>query len=302
MKKVPVLFTIFNRSDVAIKAFQSIKQYQPERLYIAADGPRPQKCGEDILCENTRRSVLNEINWPCEVRTLFQKENKGCAYAMYEGITWFFENEEWGVVCEDDVVLSLDFFKICEILLPMYANEDKLMAISAENNTPTEQVSNGFVLSNAFYCWGWASWRKSWDKMDMDLTFWPKCSLLKLIQIYGLFRGVYYYVKVTKAYGNLKSFNSWATRYFLSIFYNNGFVMIPTTNLSLNIGQDIDGTHYDKSEENLYKHLAIGKMSYPLCIPTKLYVSREQKEREKKDFFRLRMYGLKKGLFRLKKL
>ena len=41
--KTPVLYCIFNRLDVVKKTFEPIRAAQPERLYIAADGPRSDK-------------------------------------------------------------------------------------------------------------------------------------------------------------------------------------------------------------------------------------------------------------------
>ena len=93
--KIPVLLTIFNRKDTALEALKSIKAYQPEKLYIAADGPRTHKEGEEQACADTRQAVMDAIDWPCQVQTLFREENLGCAWAMYGAISWFLEQEEW---------------------------------------------------------------------------------------------------------------------------------------------------------------------------------------------------------------
>lgn len=72
--KVSVLLLIFNRSDNALKVLEQIKLYHPTTLYIAADGPRKHKKDEAEICDNVRKTICNAINWPCEVRTLFQTE------------------------------------------------------------------------------------------------------------------------------------------------------------------------------------------------------------------------------------
>ena len=84
--KIPVLLTIFNRKDTALEALKSIKAYQPEKLYIATDGPRTHKEGEEQACADTRQAVMDAIDWPCQVQTLFREENLGCAWAMYGAI------------------------------------------------------------------------------------------------------------------------------------------------------------------------------------------------------------------------
>lgn len=56
---IPILFLIFNRPDTTKIAFQRIKEIAPKYLYIAADGPRTGKTGEDLLCQQTRDLVYS---------------------------------------------------------------------------------------------------------------------------------------------------------------------------------------------------------------------------------------------------
>ena len=294
MGKLAVLFTIFNRKDVSVKAFQSIKEYKPKRLYIAADGPRKNKQGEDVLCEETRQAVLNEIDWECEVKTLFRDENLGCANAMYGAISWFFEQEEWGIICEDDVVVGQDFYKFCEDLLPRYSNEEKVMEISAQNYVPMKEKSNNVVFTNSHYCWGWASWRRAWEKMDMSLSFWPSISLTYLIREFGLVQGTHTFWHGNQAYKNIKALNSWAFRWHLSIMYHHGYVLLSETNLSKNVGNTLEGAHYQAGEDDLYEHLKMGNVLFPLVIPQKIELSKKQLRAERRDFLRIRLHGLKK--------
>ena len=142
--KVPILVLAFNRADHVEQAMLAIKEYKPERLYLECDGPRVHKQGEKEAVEATRKAMLDAIDWPCEVRTLFRQENLGCANAVYGAITWFFEQEEYGVIIEDDVVVGQDFFRLCEILLPRYKNDERVMEISEENHYPNQQNENTY--------------------------------------------------------------------------------------------------------------------------------------------------------------
>ncbi|MBK6274558.1 MAG: hypothetical protein IPF58_07585 [Saprospirales bacterium] len=62
---------------------------EPTHLYIVSDGARKEKIGETILVEKCREIVL-EINWKCDVKTLFRDNNLGSGLGVYEGISWFF--------------------------------------------------------------------------------------------------------------------------------------------------------------------------------------------------------------------
>ena len=72
-----VLFLIFNRPETTVKVFERIRAAQPARLYVAADAPRPGNNDDIILCEQTR-SIINNVDWQCEVKTLFKEKNEAC--------------------------------------------------------------------------------------------------------------------------------------------------------------------------------------------------------------------------------
>ena len=107
--KSPVLLLIFNRPDITLRVFEQIKLAQPSKLYIAADGPRDNVPTERELCD-AARDILNFVDWECEVKTLLRDINLGCKYAVSNSIDWFFENEEEGIILEDDCLPNDDFF------------------------------------------------------------------------------------------------------------------------------------------------------------------------------------------------
>ena len=109
----PVLFVIFNRPDTTQKVFNAIRQAKPKQLFVAADGPREGKEGEKEKCEQVRE-IIEQIDWDCEVKTLFRDKNLGCKIAVSSAIDWFFENVEEGIILEDDCLPSQSFFWYCQ--------------------------------------------------------------------------------------------------------------------------------------------------------------------------------------------
>ena len=106
---IPVLFVIFNRPDTTRQVFEAIRNVRPPKLYVAADGPRKSFPADANKVEEVRR-IATQIDWPCEVKTLFREENIGCKMAVSESISWFFDNEEMGIILEDDCLPHHDFF------------------------------------------------------------------------------------------------------------------------------------------------------------------------------------------------
>jgi hypothetical protein len=93
MFETPILFLIFNREDTAQKVFDAIRQQKPKYLFVAADGARKDKPGEIEKCRRVRE-IIKQVDWDCELKTLFREENFGCKLAVSSAITWFFENVE----------------------------------------------------------------------------------------------------------------------------------------------------------------------------------------------------------------
>ena len=105
-----VLFLVFNRLDTTKQVFEAIRQAKPPRLYVAADGPRESKEGEKEKVKAVRKYVMDNIDWKCEVKTLFRDKNLGCKMAVSGAIDLFFENEEMGIILEDDCLPNQSFF------------------------------------------------------------------------------------------------------------------------------------------------------------------------------------------------
>src|SRR5437660_281578 len=102
------LFLVFNRPDTTSRVFETIRRARPPRLYVAADGPRSSRAGEQERCDAVRR-IATSVDWPCELVTLFRKTNMGCKRAVSSAISWFFEHEEEGIVLEDDCLPDSTF-------------------------------------------------------------------------------------------------------------------------------------------------------------------------------------------------
>lgn len=299
MEKVPVLFLIFKRKE-AVKAFESIRSYQPTRLYIAADGPRQNVDGERNDCESTRKTVLEMIDWPCDVKTLFRDRNLGCTEAVYGGISWFFENEKYGIINEDDVVISSDFFKMCEQLLPLYENEKQIMMISSRNHSGKYLESDEYAFVYSPKIWGWASWERAWKLNTNTFEGWSQFPKYKLVKRYGLFQGLVMYYHYRKCLNPHSNFFSWDYIWAYIISKYDGLVICPKVNLSTNVGIGVEGsTNFSENDEDPYASLGVGRLKWPLIIKKDMTLDKELLRKDRKDYFRIRMIGIKKKIFNI---
>jgi len=165
----PVLFLVYKRLDLVKQVFASIKEYQPERLYVAADGAKSD--ADFDVCRQVREYILESIDWECEVTTLFRDQNLGSSLAVSSAITWFFEHEEEGIILEDDCLPTPSFFIFCEKMLEKYRKDDEVMHIAGCNSYGEIPIKEDYFFSKYSLSWGWATWSRAWKKFDYHLSF-----------------------------------------------------------------------------------------------------------------------------------
>lgn len=252
MYDIPILFLIFNRPDTTEKVFSKIREIKPGKLYIAADGPRQNKVGEVEKCREAR-AVLDGIDWECDVKTLFRDENLGCKVAVSEAITWFFQNEEMGIILEDDCLPNNSFFLYCKETLEKYKNEDSVMMISGDNFQKGQKRGTASYYFTKFpHIWGWASWRRAWNRYDVNMKDFPLFLEQKVIE--NIFPNDkllqdYWIANFNRTYqGGL---DTWDYQWVYTIYKNNGLCVAPNYNLISNIGFREDATHTKTLESSV---------------------------------------------------
>jgi len=242
----PVLLILFNRPHTTQKVFDRIRQVKPQRLYVAADGPRPHVATDAERCAQTRR-IVAQVDWPCEVKTLFQEENMGCGRAPSRAITWLFEQEETGIILEDDCVPSRSFFWFCQELLDKYRHDTRIMHISGNNylNGWRRDKDYSYYFSDKVNAWGWATWRRAWHFFDFNLSLYPE--LEKKGYLKGIFLNkveeAYRLSKLREAYASISHGDIWDYQWEFAVYSNSGLCIVPEVNLVRNIGFGEDATH-----------------------------------------------------------
>lgn len=235
MLQTPVLFIVFNRIDTASKVFEAIRKAQPQKLYIACDGPRSYKKGEDFACQQTR-SLAEQVDWPCSVKTMFLEENLGPSLGPYTFIKWFFEQEEQGIILEHDCLPHPDFFPYCEELLDKYRDNPRIGAISGPNFIPNSnsQYSYSFTIYN--HIWGWATWRRTIDRYTLDLSSISRERLNSMLcKNFKTFKERAYWRTIFKQICN-KEIPTWDYYLTFCLWFNELLSISPSKNLVSNIG------------------------------------------------------------------
>jgi hypothetical protein len=263
-KTPPVLLLIFNRPDLTEQVIDRIRQVEPSELFIAADGPRERFPEDDELCEEARE-VATQIDWDCEMHTLFRSANLGLKEAVSSAITWFFEHVEAGIILEDDCVPHHSFFPYCARLLERYQRDTRVSMISGQNPLGTwKENESSYHFSNFGGIWGWATWKDMWNMYEIDEEFrqldciWQvlESALGNNIQVVLRSRGVKRALS-----GELES---WDYQWFYARLLNHTLAVAPSRNLVTNIGFGESATHTTQANDRRQKSSSI---NFPLISP-----------------------------------
>ena len=279
----PVLLIIFNRAHTTQKVFDRIRQLRPTKLYVAADGPRAHVPTDIEKCAEAR-NIINQVDWECDVKTLFRDTNLGCGIAPSSSISWLFEHEETGIILEDDCVPSKSFFWFCQELLEKYKNDTRVMHISGNNYLNGWKRDNdySYYFSDKVNAWGWATWRRAWQLYDYNIVNYPE--LKKKGYLNGIFLNKfeekYRLSKLEETFTNIAKGDVWDYQWEFTVYSNSGLCIVPEANLVQNIGFGEDATHtfnlHDKSG-----YVKENEIAFPLRHPP--FVIRDV-ESDKRNF------------------
>ncbi len=232
----PVAFMIFNRPDTPAQVFAAIRMARPPKLLVVADGPRADRPGEAESCA-AARAVIDGVDWPCEVLINFAAENMGCKRRISSGLNWVFSQVEGAIILEDDCLPHPDFFLFCVKLLDRYRDDERVMMIAGTNFLQqTPNLVTSYCFSRYFPIWGWATWRRSWQKYDLELEQWPLLRLQRQVevlytqpfvrrQVCAMFDAAYH-----------DRIDTWDIQWLFSCLFHNGLCAVPRVNLISNIG------------------------------------------------------------------
>ncbi|MBC7913730.1 MAG: nucleotide-diphospho-sugar transferase [Pyrinomonadaceae bacterium] len=237
METAPVLIHIFNRPSLVPNLIEVVRMAKPKKLFISADGAREDKLGEKELCDESRKRILELVDWPCDVQTLFQESNLGTRYALIAGITWFFDQVEEGIILEEDCLPNESFFKFCTTLLEYHRHDPRIMHITGTNQQFGKKVGDASYYYSCFpSIWGWASWRRVWKLYDPKMSLFPELDkenmLLNVFSDPVIVEDLQIALRMTYDDQNM----TWDHQLGFAIAINNGLCIVPNVNLVSNVG------------------------------------------------------------------
>ena len=235
--RAAVAIFVFNRPDTTRVVVSALRAVRPPVLYVVADGPRPGRADDLQRCQDARRVIDTDVDWPCEVRRLTSETNQGVARSPASGISWVLAQEDRAVFLEDDCVPEPTFFRFCDEILERYRDDTRVSQVCG-NNRLIEWKADRQSYHFAYYgsAWGWATWRRAWAWFDPLLTSWEDSELRARIEArIGDPQEYRYFADIcTRARRN--PYKTWDYEWGFAQIAHDALTVIPSVNLVNNIG------------------------------------------------------------------
>lgn len=263
--QTPVALIIFNRPYTTKKVFAEIARARPQKLLIIADGPRFNHPEDARKCADVR-AIVNDVDWDCEVLTSYSDINMGCKLRVSSGLDWVFNMVEEAIILEDDCVPHPTFFRFCEEMLDKYRHDDRIAMVSGDNfQFGKKRTEHSYYFSRYTHIWGWASWRRAWEKYDVDMKTWPESHDDELLHKWlGDKKAIRYWEKIfEKVYKG--KIDTWDYQWLFACWVQGALTILPNVNLVSNIGFTPEATHATYLTK--FDGMKTESMRFPISYP-----------------------------------
>ncbi len=234
--KYPVLIVTYARPEGLRRIIEVALKAGVTQFYVAIDGPRNKEI-------EASQQVMHEYldcytrNVDLEINTWQRDENLGAASSVLTAINWFLGNEQAGIILEDDLVPSLDFFEFASLALDKYRDNTEVWSIAGSRILESNAASGVSDWSTYPMIWGWATWDTKWK------TMYPLLVGKTRLPFHSLFTPTANFWAVGAKRAKRGMIDAWDIPLANVQRLSKKYSLIPPTNLVTNIGFDKNATH-----------------------------------------------------------
>lgn len=240
--QAPIAIFCYRRPKHLRRTLLSLMQcegFEGSPIYVFGDGPRNDS--EQAAVDNTRavaRDLLGK-----NVKYHFSDSNRGLSASIINGVNTVIEQHGRIIVVEDDLELNKFFVRFMNEALQRYEANDKVFQIAGYTFESKKIADcNKSIFLPFTTSWGWATWQRAWQQFDTGASGWELLATNAELRARFNLMGTYDYATMLERQMSGRR-DSWAIRWYWSVFLKNGLVLFPPSSLVSNEGFDGSGTH-----------------------------------------------------------
>ena len=237
----PIALFVYNRPEHTRRTIKFLQQNllaEESRLYIFSDAAKNPN-NQSLVAEV--REIIHSVEGFKHVELIERKSNLGLANSIIDGVSRLVKDYGKVIVFEDDLISSMYTLQYFNDALIRYQDEEKVMHIGAYMYPLKEENLPETFFYRAATSWGWATWDRAWKNFEPDIDL-----IISRFDQEKKHRftidGTMNFWKQIQEFKSGKN-NSWAIRWYASIFLKGGLTLNPSKSLIDNIGHDGTGIH-----------------------------------------------------------
>ena len=246
----PIALFVYNRPEHTSRTLAYLRKNHladQSHLFIFSDAPKTNKDAAKV--EEVRR-LIHQADGFKSVTVIERCDNLGLANSIIAGVTQLVNEYGKIIVFEDDLLIAPSTLQYFNTALDRYKTEERVMHIGAYMY-PLKEA--GLLPETFFYraasSWGWATWDSAWKYFEPDVDRLVAQFDKKKIMQFSIDGHMNFWKQIREFKAGKN--NSWAIRWYASIFLKGGLTLNPAKSLIDNIGHDGSGTH--SNNESMYK-------------------------------------------------
>lgn len=251
----PILLFVYERPIHTQKVLKSLIQNNEVKdsiLYVFADGAKNDNNKIELENISSVKQIINSYkNNFKEIFLIERNSNWGLANNVIDGISTVLNIHLKVIVLEDDIIVSKGFLNYMNSSLLNYENDHEVATIQGFQFPIKFNKNIETYFDYAVGCWGWATWKNRWDFFEHDgKKLWDIINESKQWRKFNI-NNTYPFKELLENQIIVKN-DSWAIRWYASIFIHNMINLYPTKSLTINIGNDGSGNHRDKNDTSKF--------------------------------------------------
>jgi hypothetical protein len=247
MNRAPIALFVYNRPRHTLATLAALRAnpLAPQSdLYVFSDAPRKPEAASSVA---QVRESLRSIDGFKSVTVVERTSNMGLAASITEGLNGLCERHGRAIVVEDDLATSPHFLDYMNAALERYETEDRVMQISGHMFVASLATTDDAIFLPFITSWGWATWARAWRHYDPLALEYPRLLEDPALRRRFDLNGHYPYFRMLQAQQHGK-IDSWAIRWYLSVFCRNGLALYPKKSMVRNLGFDGSGVNCNVSD------------------------------------------------------
>ncbi|MGB4774138.1 MAG: sugar transferase [Daejeonella sp.] len=265
----PIALFVYNRPEHTRRTIKFLKQNllaDESRLFIFSDGERSLKDTDKV---NEVRDLIKKTDGFKSVEIIERNQNFGLANSIIEGVSQLVKKYGKVIVFEDDLITSHYTLHYFNDALKEFENEDKIMHIGAYMYPLKTQNLPETFFFRAATSWGWATWERAWNYFEPNIDVLIPQFSSKMKHEFSIENSMNFWRQMEEFKSGKN--NSWAIRWYASIFLRGGLTLNPSNSLVTNIGHDGTGVH--SGVNDIYK--VVVNTDRISSFPTKIEENKE---------------------------